>query len=432
VKILPDAGPVSSKPLPDPKRNEQDLEHFDRDVAIAIADEIARQQTTIDLIASENYVSRAVLQALGSPLTNKYADGYPGRRSYSGCEVADRIETLAIDRARSLFGADFANVQPYSGTQANASACFALLEPGDLMLSLEPSQGGHPTHGSSRTLSGRIYQARHYRVDRETGAVDFDEVLRLAAKHRPKLIIAGFSANPRIMDWQRFREIADAVEASLLIDMAHIAGLVAAGLYPDPVAVADVVTSTTHKTLRGPRGGLILARNGDRFAKRLNRGVYPGNQGGPLLQIVAAKAVAFREAADASFIDYQRAVIANAQHMCEVFTDRGIRVWTGGTDSHLLMLDLAARGLDGETAEVALERAGITTNRIRIPGSYDELPMGLRLGTPAITTRGLGPDDAGAVANCVADVLDEPGSAAVLMRVQADIRQIAEQFPVYT
>jgi len=408
------------------------LDRFDPDIAAAIVNETKRQERSIDLIASENYVSRAVLEALGSPLTNKYADGYPGKRDYSGCEIADVIENLAIDRAKALFGAAYANVQPYSGTQANASAYFALLEPGETMLSLEPGEGGHPTHGASQSFSGRSYRAQHYRVDRSSGAVDFDEVNRLAQAHRPRLIIAGFSANPRSMDWQGFRKIADNVDAYLLVDMAHVAGLVAAGLYPDPVAVADVVTSTTHKTLRGPRGGLILGRHTDGFSRRLNRGVYPGNQGGPLLQIVAAKAVAFKEAAQPAFIDYQRAVVANAKRMAEVFIARGVLVWTGGTDSHMLMLDLAGSGVDGASAEGRLERAGITVNRIRIPGSVEQAPSGLRLGTPAITTRGMGLDQAAQIANLMADLLDQPDSDAVAERVSEAVRAVADEFPVYT
>jgi glycine hydroxymethyltransferase len=408
------------------------LADCDPDIAAAIAAETNRQQQSIDLIASENYVSRAVLEALGSPLTNKYADGYPGKRDYSGCEYADVIETLAIERAGALFGAAYANVQPYSGTQANASAYFALLEPGDTMLSLEPAQGGHSTHGASQSFSGRSYIAYHYRVDRETGSIDFDEVRQLALKHRPKLIVAGFSANPRIMDWQGFRQVADRIDAYLLVDMAHVAGLVAAGLYPDPVAVADVVTSTTHKTLRGPRGGLILARNADGFRRRLNRGVYPGNQGGPLLQVVAAKAVAFREAAQPDFIDYQRAVVANAQRMAAVFIERGVRVWTGGTDNHMLLLDLSDRALDGAAAETTLERAGITVNRIRIPGAYDQAVHGLRLGTPAITTRGMRQNEAAAIAGLVADLIDEPASAAIETRVKEAVEALGREFPVYT
>jgi len=404
----------------------------DPEIARAIADEATRQERVLDLIASENYVSRAVLEALGSTLTNKYADGYPGKRDYSGCEVADRVEQIAIERAQSLFHAGYANVQPYSGTQANAATYFALLEPGDLMLSLEPTHGGHPTHGSSQSFSGRSYRAKHYRVDRDTGAVDFDEVRRLAEKHRPKLIVAGFSASPRIMDWQQFRAIADAVEAYLLIDMAHVAGLVAAGLYPDPVAVADVVTSTTHKTLRGPRGGLILARNSDGFRRRLNRGIYPGNQGGPLMQIIAAKAVALREAAAPAFVDYQRAVLANARQLAAVLLERGVRVWTGGTENHLLMLDLSDRNLDGAVAEAVLERASITVNRIRIPGSYEETAMGVRLGTPAMTTRGMGAAEATMAAHWVADVLDEPHSAAVAARVRDGVEALCRRYPVYT
>ena len=393
---------------------------------------MSRQSRTINLIASENYVSRAVLEASGSVLTNKYADGYPGQRTYSGCQVADDIENLAINRANTLFRSAYANVQPYSGTQANASVYFALLEPGELMLSLEPAQGGHSTHGSSKSFSGRHYQARHYRVDRETGAVDFDEVRRIATRHRPRLIVAGFSANPRTIDWQAFRDVADSIDAYLLVDMAHVAGLVVAGLYPDPVPVADVVTSTTHKTLRGPRGGLILARNADGFRRRLDRGVYPGNQGGPLLPIVAAKAVAFREAAEPGFVGYQQAVIANARRMAEAFTERGIAVWTGGTDTHMLMLDLSGRNIDGAAAEALLEQAGITVNGIRIPGSYEDAPSGLRLGTPALTTRGMGLDEAAMIAGWVADVVDQPDSSAVIDRVRQAVEALATDFPVYT
>jgi len=421
-----------SKRFPSPTEAAPKLATFDPEIAAAIAAETERQELSIDLIASENYVSPAVLEALGSKLTNKYADGRPGKRDYSGCEHADVIENLAIERAQKLFGAAYANVQPYSGTQANAATYFALLEPGDLMLSLEPAQGGHGTHGSSKSFSGRSYRAKHYRVDRGTGEVDLDEVRRLALKHRPKLIVAGFSSIPRAMDWQGFREVANGVDAYLVVDMAHVAGLVAAGLYPDPVPVADVVTTTTHKTLRGPRGGLILARNADGFSRRLDRGVYPGNQGGPLLQIIAAKAVAFREAAEPAFAAYQRAVIANAKRMAETFVERGVAVWTGGTDCHLLMLDLAARRLDGALAEQALERVSITVNRIRIPGSYEEAASGLRLGTPAITTRGMGLDEAAKIAHLVADVLDRPDSATVAACVREAVEALCREFPVYT
>jgi glycine hydroxymethyltransferase len=423
---------VSSKPSARLSAAGQSLDRFDPEMAAAIRNELSRQERTIDLIASENYASPAVLEALGTVLTNKYADGYPGRRTYTGCEFADVIEQLAIDRANALFDSAYANVQPYSGTQANASAYFALLEPGELILSLEPAQGGHSTHGSSKNFSGRNYQARHYRVERETGAVDFEEVRRIAEKHRPRLIIAGFSANPRRIDWPAFRAIADSVDAYLLIDMAHVAGLVAAGLYPDPVRVADVVTTTTHKTLRGPRGGMILARNADGFRRRLDRGVYPGNQGGPLLQVIAAKAVAFREAAEPGFVDYQRAVIANAQRMAEVLAARGCPVWTGGTDSHMLMLDLAGHSLDGAAAEQLLEQAGMTANGIRIPGSDEEAPSGLRLGTAAITTRGMGLEEAGMIAEWIADVLDQPASRAVVSRIRQATEALACDFPVYT
>jgi glycine hydroxymethyltransferase len=423
---------VLSKPSAETPLAGQSLKAGDPAIAAAIAAESERQELVLDLIASENYVSRAVLEALGSPLTNKYADGLPGRRDYPGCEQADVIERLAIERAQSLFGAGYANVQPYSGTQANAAAYFALLEPGDLLLSLEPSHGGHSTHGSSKGFSGRTYRARHYRVDRDTGAVDFDEVRRLAEQHRPKLIVAGFSANPRRMDWRAFREIADRIDAYLLVDMAHVAGLVAAGLYDDPVPVADVVTSTTHKTLRGPRGGLILARNRDGFGRRLDAGVYPGNQGGPLLQVVAAKAVAFHEAAAPGFVEYQRRVIANARRLCEVFSERGVKVWTGGTDSHMVMLDLADRGLDGASAAAALAEASILVNAIRIPGGYDEAAAGLRLGSPALTTRGMDLDEAGRIAHLVADVIAEPRKAAVLERVRQAVEALCREFPVYT
>ena len=421
-----------SKPSAEKPVAGQDLKSRDPAVAAAIAAESERQELVLDLIASENYVSQAVLEALGSTLTNKYADGLPGRRDYPGCEHADTIESLAIERAQSLFGAEYANVQPYSGTQANAAAYFALLEPGDLLLSLEPSQGGHGTHGSSKGFSGRTYRARHYRVDSATGAVDFDEVRRLAETHRPRLIVAGFSANPRRMDWRAFREIADRIDAYLLVDMAHVAGLVAAGLYDDPVPVADVVTSTTHKTLRGPRGGLILARNRDGFGRRLDAGVYPGNQGGPLLQVVAAKAVAFREAAEPAFVDYQRRVIANAQRMCEVFAGRGIKVWTGGTDSHMVMLDLSDLGLEGAATAAALAEASILVNAIRIPGGYDEAAAGLRLGTPALTTRGMGLDEAARSAHLVADVIAAPRQAAALERVRHGVEALCREFPVYT
>jgi glycine hydroxymethyltransferase len=423
---------VLSKPFAESPIAGQSLKSRDPAIAAAIAAESERQERVLDLIASENYVSRAVLDALGSTLTNKYADGSPSRRDYPGCEHADEIERLGVERAQSLFGAGYANVQPYSGTQANAAAYFALLEPGDLLLSLESSHGGHSTHGSSKGFSGRTYRALHYRVNRETGLVDFDEVQSLAEQHRPKLIVAGFSANPRRMDWRAFREIADRIDAYLLVDMAHVAGLVAAGLYDDPVPVADVVTSTTHKTLRGPRGGLILARDRESFGRRLDAGVYPGNQGGPLLQIVAAKAVAFREAAEPGFADYQRRVIANARRMCEVFAERGIKVWTGGTDSHMVMLDLADRGLEGAAGAAALAEASILVNSIRIPGDYDEVAQGLRLGTPALTTRGMGLNEAARAALLVADVIDEPRKPTVLKRVRFEVEALCREFPVYT
>jgi glycine hydroxymethyltransferase len=404
-----------------------------------------------------------VLAALGSTLTNKYADGYPGRRQYSGCEAVDVAETLAIERAKQLFGAAYANVQPYSGTQANAAVYLALLEPGDCILGMRASHGGHITHGDAMSFSGRQLEAVHYGVDAATGEIDYDEVEALARAHRPKLVVAGFSAYSRVLDWARFRAIADAVGARLLVDMAHVAGLVAAGLYPNPVPVADVVTSTTHKTLRGPRGGLIVAREAGDLAARLDAGVYPGTQGGPLMHVVAAKAVAFKEALEPEFRLYQQRVIANAKCMANVLAERGCAVRTGGTDDHMIIVDLGPGGLDAAEAQAALEHARIAVNWIDLPpgrterggdpasaagppsGARGRAPMtggavpspsgsagrGLRLGTPAITTRGIREADAERIAHWVVDVLAAPSSGAVRRRVRAEVAALTRRYPVY-
>ncbi|HEY8518731.1 MAG TPA: serine hydroxymethyltransferase [Gammaproteobacteria bacterium] len=403
---------------------------FDEPLARALAAERDRQERYLELIASENYVSPRVLEAQGSVLTNKYADGYPGRRYYSGCEHVDVAERLAIERARKLFGAAYANVQPYSGSQANFAACLALLEPGDTLLAMAPEAGGHRTHGAAENASGRIYRAVHYGVDRATGEVDYDEVAALARRHRPKLVVAGFSAYSRVLDWQRFRDVADEVGARLLVDMAHVAGLVAAGLYPNPVPVADVTTSTTHKTLRGPRGGLILAREAGPFAERLDAALYPGTQGGPLMHVIAAKAVAFEEALRPEFAAYQRRVVDNARRLAARLAARGLTIVSGGTDNHMLLVDLGPLGWSGAEAERALERAHIAVNRFGLPGDSGE-PRGLRLGTPAVTTRGLGPAEIEQAADWVADVVEARGADRVVERVRDGVLDLCRRFPVY-
>ncbi len=413
----------------------------DAPLAAALAAELEREERYLELIASENYVSRRVLEAQGSVLTNKYADGYPGRRFYGGCEQADAVERLAIERACELFGAAYANVQPYSGSQANVAAFLALAAPGDTILAMSPAAGGHRTHGAAENLTGRIFRAVHYGVDPKSGEIDYDEVAHLARAVRPRVLVAGFSAYSRVVDWTRFRAIADEVGAAFLADMAHVAGLVAARLYPSPVGIADVTTSTTHKTLRGPRGGLILAREGGALAERLDAAVYPGTQGGPLVHVIAAKAAAFGEALEPGFRAYQEAVIANARRLAARLAARGYRVVGGGTDNHMVLIDLERGGEEaaessaigaGAAAERVLERAHIAVNRIAIPGQAPGAPpRGLRLGTPAVTTRGLGLAEMDLAGDWVADVLDARGDALAIGRVRDAVLELCTRFPVY-
>ena len=409
------------------------IETFDPELAAALAAEARRQEEHIELIASENYASQRVLEAQGSLLTNKYAEGYPGKRYYGGCEYVDEAERLAIERAKQLFGADYANVQPHSGSQANAAITMALIDPGDTLLGMSLAEGGHLTHGVKVNFSGRLYNAVQYGIDHETALIDYDQVAALAAEHKPKLIIAGFSAYSRIVDWQRFREIADSVGAWLHVDMAHVAGLVATGHYPNPVPYADVVTTTTHKTLRGPRGGLILAKKNDEVTKKFNSLVFPGTQGGPLMHVIAAKAVAFKEALEPSFRDYQQRVCDNAKVMAAVLDERGYPIVSGGTDNHLMLVSLIDKGITGKDADAALGRANITVNKNAVPNDPQSpfVTSGLRLGTPAITTRGFGPDEVRTVSGWIADVLDDLGNEATIARVQADVIELCRRFPVY-
>ena len=406
---------------------------FDDELAAAITAERRRQEEHIELIASENYASPRVLEAQGSVLTNKYAEGYPGKRYYGGCEFVDVAERLAIERAKTLFGAAYANVQPHSGSQANAAVYMALLSPGDTILGMSLDAGGHLTHGAKPNFSGKIYRAVQYGVERDTGLIDYAEVERLALEHRPKMIVAGFSAYSRIVDWERFRAIADAVGAYLFVDMAHVAGLVASGLYPSPVPVADVVTTTTHKTLRGPRGGLILARANPELEKKFNSLVFPGTQGGPLMHVIAAKAVALQEALQPGFREYSRQVVSNARAMAGAFLERGFKVVSGGTDNHLFLLDLVAQGITGKEADAALGRANITVNKNAIPGD-PQPPMvtsGIRAGTPAVTTRGFCEAECRELAGWMCDILDDVRDEAVIARVRQQALSLCERFPVY-
>ncbi|HUG02968.1 MAG TPA: serine hydroxymethyltransferase [Steroidobacteraceae bacterium] len=409
------------------------IERFDPDLAQAINAERLRQEEHIELIASENYASPRVLEAQGSVLTNKYAEGYPGKRYYGGCEHVDVVEQLAIDRAKRLFGADFANVQPHSGSQANTAAFLALINPGDTMLGMSLDHGGHLTHGSKVNFSGRLFRAVSYGLKADDGRIDYDQMEQVALAEKPKLIVAGFSAYSRHLDLARFRRVADAVGAYLLVDMAHVAGLVATGLSPNPVPFADVVTSTTHKTLRGPRGGLILARANPAIEKKLNSLVFPGIQGGPLMHVIAAKAVALLEALSPDFQAYQQQVVANARAMARTLQDRGHRVVSGGTDNHLFLLDLIGRDYTGKDADAALGSAHITVNKNAVPN--DPRPpfvtSGLRIGTPAITTRGLGEPEARQVGGWIADVLDAMGDGTAIERVRAEVLTICGRFPVY-
>ncbi len=406
---------------------------FDDEVAAAIAGENRRQEEHIELIASENYASPRVLEAQGSVLTNKYAEGYPGKRYYGGCEFVDQVEVLAIERAKALFGAQYANVQPHSGSQANAAAYLALLSPGDTILGMSLDAGGHLTHGAKPNFSGKIYHAVQYGLNGETGEVDYDEIAALAREHRPKLIIGGFSAYSRTLDWARFREIADEVSAYLLVDMAHVAGLVAAGVYPSPVPWADVTTSTTHKTLRGPRGGLILARDDADVQKKLNSALFPGTQGGPLMHVIAAKAVCFAEAATAEFNAYQRQVVANARAMAEGFQARGYKVVSGGTDNHLFLLDLIDRDITGKDADAALGRANITVNKNAVPNDPRSpfVTSGLRIGTPAATTRGFREAECRTLTTWMCDVLDDIGNDNMIETVRRRVLALCAEFPVY-
>ena len=407
---------------------------FDDELFAAIESENQRQEDHIELIASENYTSPRVLEAQGSLLTNKYAEGYPGRRYYGGCEHVDKAEVLAIDRAKALFGADYANVQPHSGSQANAAVYLALLEPGDMILGMSLEHGGHLTHGSKVSASGKIYNSVSYGINTETGEIDYDEVAAKAKEHHPKLVIAGFSAYSRIIDWQRFREIADSVGAYLLVDMAHIAGLVAAGVYPSPVQIADVTTTTTHKTLRGPRGGLILAKSNAVVEKKLNSAVFPGYQGGPLMHVIAAKAVAFKEAMLPDFKIYQQQVIKNAQAMAEVFMTRGYDVISKGTDDHLFLVSFIDAGLTGKDIDAWLGDAHITVNKNSVPNDPQSpfVTSGIRIGTPAVTTRGFNEQDCKVLAGWMCDVISSGGDEAVVKSVREQVKGICQIHPVYS
>ncbi len=411
----------------------QTIAGFDPELAAALDHERTRQEEHIELIASENYASPRVLEAQGSVLTNKYAEGYPGKRYYGGCEFVDIAEQLAIDRAKQLFGADFANVQAHSGSQANAAAYLALLKPGDTILGMSLDHGGHLTHGAKVNFSGKLFNAVQYGLDTATGEIDYAQVERLAAEHRPKMVVAGFSAYSRVVDWARFRAIADAVGAWLMVDMAHVAGLVAADVYPNPVPHAHVVTTTTHKTLRGPRGGLILARANDEITKKLNSMIFPGTQGGPLMHVIAAKAVAFKEALQPEFAAYQKQVVANARAMVSVLIERGHRIVSGGTDNHLFLLDLTAKDVTGKDADAALGRAHITVNKNAVPN--DPRPpfvtSGLRIGTPAVTTRGFLEPEVRELAHWIADVLEDVGNEAVIERTRARAIELCRRYPVY-
>jgi len=411
------------------------LEAFDPALAGALRGELERQERHIELIASENYVSPRVLAAQGSVLTNKYADGYPGHRHYAGCEHADVAESLAIERACKLFGAGWANVQPYSGSQANLAAYLALLKPGDTLLGMRPAHGGHRTHGANDNASGQIYDVAFYDVDARSGEIDYDQVASLARARKPKLIVAGFSAYSRVVDWARFRAIADEIGALFLADIAHVAGLIAAGLYPNPVPLADLVTTTTHKTLRGPRGGMLLARSRSKLTERADEAVFPGTQGGPLMHVVAAKAVAFAEALEPEFTEYQERTLANARLLAAVLAARGYPIVSGGTDNHMLLVDLRGKSIDAQRAERALEAALIAVNRVSLPGESGSEPTqgsgGLRLGTPAVTTRGFGEAEIRALGGWIADILDANGADGIVVRVRSAALELCAAFPVY-
>ncbi|MDJ0880163.1 MAG: serine hydroxymethyltransferase [Gammaproteobacteria bacterium] len=409
------------------------IKGYDDELWAAIQSENRRQEEHIELIASENYTSPRVMEAQGSKLTNKYAEGYPSKRYYGGCENVDVAESLAIERAKELFGADYANVQPHSGSQANAAVYMALIQPGDTILGMSLAHGGHLTHGAKPNFSGKIYHAVQYGLNEETGEIDYDQVEALAKEHQPKMIVAGFSAYSRVVDWQRFRDIADAVGAYLFVDMAHIAGLVAAGVYPSPIPIADVVTTTTHKTLRGPRGGLILCKANEELQKKFNSLVFPGTQGGPLMHVIAAKAVAFKEALEPEFKVYQQKVIDNARAMASVFIERGFDVVSGGTDDHLFLVSFIKQGLTGKAADAALGAANITVNMNAVPNDPQSpfVTSGIRVGTPAITTRGLGEAESKELASWMCDVLDDMENPEVIAAVKNKVLDLCQRFPVY-
>ncbi len=414
----------------------QTIANFDPDIWEAIQNEGRRQEEHIELIASENYTSPMVMAAQGTKLTNKYAEGYPNKRYYGGCEYVDQAEALAIERAKKLFGADYANVQPHSGSQANTAVYAALCSPGDTVLGMSLAHGGHLTHGAKVNFSGKIYNSVQYGISPDTGEVDYNEIADLAREHKPKMIVAGFSAYSQVLDWQKFRDIADEVGAYLLVDMAHVAGLVAAGVYPSPVQIADVTTSTTHKTLRGPRGGIILAKANEEIEKKLNSAVFPGGQGGPLMHVIAAKAVSFREAMSSDFVDYQKQVVANAKVMANTFIERGIKIVSGGTENHLMLVDLIGKEYTGKDADEALGKAYITVNKNAVPNDPRSpfITSGLRVGTPAITTRGFKEEECKQLTNWMCDVLEslENGtSETVIPEVKGKVLEICQKFPVY-
>jgi glycine hydroxymethyltransferase len=419
------------KDTPELRRMSRSLEETDPAIAAVLRDEVRRQATGLELIPSENFVSEAVLETMGSVLTNKYAEGYPGKRYYGGCEFVDQAEQLAIDRAKALFGADHANVQPHSGTQANIAVYIAALQPGDTVLGMNLAHGGHLTHGHPLNFSGKTYKFVPYGVAKDTETIDYDEIDRLAQEHKPKMIVAGASAYSRVIDFARMAKSAKACGALLFVDMAHIAGLIAAGVHPSPIPHADFVTTTTHKTLRGPRGGLILCR--EQFARDLDRSTFPGIQGGPLMHIIAAKAVCLKEAAEPGFVEYQKQVVANAQALAAAIARRGFRIVSGGTDNHLFLVAINSRGLTGSVAQPALDRAGITVNKNSIP--FDPLPPmkagGIRMGTPAVTTRGMREPEMEKIAGWICEVLDHLGDTATEQRVRAEVAACAAQFPLY-
>ena len=414
--------------------NSKTIKEFDPELWSSIENEMIRQEDHIELIASENYTSKRVLEAQGSVLTNKYAEGYPGKRYYGGCENVDIAEALAIERAKEIYGAAFANVQPHSGASANSAVYLALCDAGDTILGMSLDHGGHLTHGAKVNFSGKTYQSFQYGLDPSTGEINYSEVEKLAKKHNPKMIIAGFSAYSGIVDWEKFREVADAVGAYLLVDMAHVSGLIAAGEYPSPIPFADVVTTTTHKTLRGPRGGLILAKENEEIHKKLNSAIFPGTQGGPLMHVIAAKAVCFKEALEPSFKEYQKQVKLNAKQMVATFMERGINIVSNGTENHMFLVDLIEKGLTGKEADAALGRANITVNKNAVPNDPQSpfVTSGLRIGTPASTTRGFKETEISEVASWICDILDDINNEEIISEVRNKVKNLCSRFPVYS